>query len=236
MISIIIPIYNTEAYLKGCLDSVLAQTERDVQVVLVDDGSTDGSAAIAQEYARQDTRVEYYHQQHAGQSAARNLGQNYAKGEYIAFVDADDTLAPDWCAKHLAAIEGVDYVQSGYTRVQDSAIICQKTPLHPYLFTSPCMRLYRREAIRHIRFEEGMIYEDVLFSVDLWLSGAQSRIIDYTGYHYTVNPNSTTSRRRPEDEKRVVAQLRARQKNASLRGRMIIEYTIIRLKLHFLKQ
>ncbi|MBQ1858921.1 MAG: glycosyltransferase family 2 protein, partial [Paludibacteraceae bacterium] len=63
MISIIIPIYNTEAYLKGCLDSVLAQTERDVQVVLVDDGSTDGSAAIAQEYARQDTRVEYYHQQ-----------------------------------------------------------------------------------------------------------------------------------------------------------------------------
>jgi len=236
MISIIIPIYNTEAYLHSCVDSLLAQTVPDLQIILVDDGSTDGSPAIAKAYAKQDKRIEVYRQTHAGQSAARNLGLSHAQGDYIAFVDADDTLTPDWCAKHLAAIEGVDYVQSGYTRVQDSAIICQKTPLHPYLFTSPCMRLYRREAIRHIRFEEGMIYEDVLFSVDLWLSGAQSRIINYTGYHYTVNPNSTTSRRRPEDEKRVIAQLRARQKNASLRSRMIIEYTIIRLKLHFLKQ
>ena len=223
MISIIIPIYNAEPYLKTCLDSVLNQTVTDLQLVLVDDGSTDCSAAIAREYVRQDTRVEYYHQQHAGQSAARNLGLSHAQGDYIAFVDADDSIDPDWCQKHLDAISGVDYVQSQH-------------PRNRYQYTVVWGRLYRREAIEKLHFEEGLIYEDVLFSVDLWLSGAQSRIIDYTGYHYTVNPNSTTSRRRPEDEKRVIAQLRARQKNASLRGRMIIEYTIIRLKLHFLKQ
>ena len=231
MISIIIPIYNAESYLKHCLDSVLAQTVTDLQLVLVDDGSTDGSLTIAQAYAKQDKRIEVYRQTHAGQSAARNLGLSHAQGDYIAFVDADDSIDPDWCQKHLDAISGVDYVQSGYTRSGRHL-----APATNHQFTSPCMRLYRREAIEKLHFEEGMIYEDVLFSVDLWLSGAQSRIIDYTGYHYTVNPNSTTSRRRPEDEKRVIAQLRARQKNASLRGRMIIEYTIIRLKLHFLKQ
>lgn len=223
MISFIVPVYNAEPYLHACVDSLLAQTLPDLQIILVDDGSTDGSLTIAQAYAKQDKRIECYEQAHAGQSAARNLGLSHAQGEFIAFVDADDYIDPDWCQKHLDAISGVDYVQSQHLR-------------NRYQYTVVWGRLYRREAIRHIRFEEGLIYEDVLFSVDLWLSGATCRMIDYTGYHYTVNPHSTTSRRRPEDEKRVLAQLSARQKNASMRGRMIIEYTIIRLKLHFLKQ
>ena len=241
MISLVIPIYNTEAYLKDCLDSVLAQTEQDIQVVLVDDGSTDSSATVAQAYAKQDKRIAFYTQAHAGQSAARNLGLTHAKGEYIAFVDADDAIEADWCAKHLAAIAGVDYVQSGYRRIKHAELRLNHSskanlPSHPYQFTSPCMRLYRREALDKLRFAEGLIYEDVLFSVDLWVRGATCRIIDYAGYLYTANPHSTTSRRRPEDEKRVMEQLRARRKEASLRGKMIITYTIIRLKLHFWKQ
>ena len=223
MISLVIPIYNTKAYLKNCLDSVLAQTERDVQVVLVDDGSTDGSAAIAQAYAKQDKRIEVDRQTHAGQSAARNLGLTYAKGEYIAFVDADDYIDPDWCQRHLDAISGVDYVQSGYTRSGRHL-----APATNHQFTSPCMRLYRRQAIEGMRFIEGMIYEDVIWSVDLWRRGSSCRRIRYYGYHYTINPSGTTATRHPQAEQRVFAELKKRG--------LIGWYTFLRLKIHFILQ
>lgn len=227
MISVIVPIYNAERYLEACLDSLLSQSEKELQILLVDDGSTDGSLAIAKDYAAKDARIQVYHQSNAGQSAARNVGLQHAKGEFIAFVDADDAIEPDWCKKHLAAIEGVDYVQSGF---QD------KRPLHRYQFTSPCMRLYRRKAIEGLRFTEGMIYEDVVWSVDIWLSGARCRCIPYSGYHYTANPDSTTSKRHPDAEKRVFGELKKRLSGASIKGKLIVWYTIIRLKIHFLKQ
>ncbi len=236
MISIIVPIYNTERYLPACLDSLLAQTQKDLQIILVDDGSTDGSLAIAQNYTILDPRVELYTQPHAGQSAARNEGMRHAKGEYIAFVDADDSLAPDWCETHLRATVGSDYVQSGYQRILNGIAGKALLPKHRYQFTSPCMRLYRREAIRNLRFEEGMIYEDVLWSVDLWLSGVPCRMIDYTGYRYTANPHSTTSQRHPEAEQRLFSELRKRIPEVSFRGKMIVLYTIMRLKIHFIKQ
>lgn len=223
MTTFIVPIYNAERYLSACLDSLLAQTAKELQIILVDDGSTDGSLAIAKSYTDRDPRVELYTQPHAGQSAARNEGMRHAKGEYIAFVDADDSLAPDWCETHLKAIEGVDYVQS-------------EKPRNRYTYTVVWGRLYRRKAIQNLHFEEGTVYEDVLWSVDLWLSGATCRMIDYKGYRYTANPHSTTSQRHPEAEKHVFAELKKRLPNASCRGKMIILYTIIRLKLHFIRQ
>ncbi len=237
MISFIVPIYNAEHYLPSCIESLRAQTEQDLQIILVDDGSTDGSYAVAQSFANQDSRIMLLQQTHAGQSAARNLGLSHAQGEFLAFVDADDTIEPDWCERHLAAIEGVDYVQSGYKRIfyGDSESAKGKTPLHQYIYTSPCMRLYKRLAIAGKSFVERMIYEDVVWSVDLWLSGATCRIINYTGYHYTANPHSTTSRPHPEAQRRVISELKSRLHNASLRGKMIIYYTIIRLKLHFIR-
>ncbi len=235
MISIIVPIYNAEGYLKACIESLIQQTEKDLQFILVDDGSTDNSPVIAQSYAKQDARIEVYSQPNAGQSSARNNGLKHAKGEYIAFVDSDDALELDWCERHLAAIDGVDYVQSGYKRIFNEETAKGNTPLHQYIYTSPCMRLYRKPAIAGRTFVEGMIYEDVVWSVDLWLSGATCRMIDYTGYHYTANPLSTTSRPHPEAQRRVISELKSRLHNASLRGKMIIYYTIIRLKLHFIQ-
>lgn len=228
MISIIVPIFNAEHYLKACVDSLLAQTYPDIEIALVDDSSTDGSFLLAQSLAKQDKRIMVLQQTHAGQSVARNLGMKNTHGEFIAFVDADDRLEPDWCARHLAAIEGVDYVQSGYTRLS------AKTPRHQFQFTSPCMRLYRREAIARLQFAPGFIYEDVLFSADLWLSNATCRRIDYTGYIYTPNPNSTTSVPHPEARQAVVRTLREKAKVANLKGKMILWYTIIRLQCHFI--
>ena len=222
MTTFIVPIYNAERYLSACLDSLLAQTAKELQIILVDDGSTDGSLAIAKSYTVRDPRVELYRQPHAGQSAARNLGLKHAHGEYVAFVDADDTIAPDWCEKHVEAIEGVDYVQRG-------------NPRNRYQYTVVWNRLYRREAITGLLFPEGMIYEDVLWSVDLWLSKASCRVIRYNGYHYTANPESTTAHSHPEAQKCVLQALRAKRKGASMRGKFIIAYTICRLKLHFIR-
>ena len=227
MLSIIVPIYNCRSYLQACVESVLQQTEPDLRLILVDDGSTDGSGELAKQLAKQDKRIVCYTQPHAGQSVARNLGLQHAEGQYIAFLDADDMLDKDWCARHLAAIDGVDYVQSGCVRTRP------QQPRYQYQFTSPCMRLYRREAIEGLRFPEGMIYEDVLFSTDLWLRGSRCRIIDYAGYRYTVNPDSTTAHPHPEAQQRLFDALRAKRRKASLRGRLIIDWTILRLTLHF---
>ena len=228
MISIIIPTYNAEAYLAACLDSLLCQTMQDLQIILVDDGCTDNSLAIAQTYAAKDSRIEVYRQAHAGQSAARNNGLKHAIGEFIAFVDADDTIAPDWCEQHIASIGGVAYVQSGYERNGKHFL-----PKHRYQFTSPCMRLYRKETIHGLRFMEGMIYEDIIWSADLWQRGASCRMINYTGYRYTQNPNSTTSRPHRDAQRKVLRELKARAKDATDKGKLIIWYTIIRLKLYF---
>ena len=231
MISIIVPIYNADSYLSTCLDSLLAQTEKDLQIILIDDSSTDTSLSIAKVYEGQDPRVEVYRQSHAGQSAARNLGLSHAKGEFIAFVDADDYIEPDWCQRHLAAMDGVDYVQSGYIQTEGEK---KYLPKHPYRFTVVWARLYRKEALKDLRFQEGMIYEDIVFSIALWLQKSRCRIINYTGYHYTCNPNSTTAQAHPEEQEKVIQVLRQKAKESSCRGRLLIGYTLLRLRLHFL--
>lgn len=92
MISIIVPVYNTEKYLKRCVNSILAQTYTDLEIILVDDGSKDSSGFICDEYAKQDQRIKVVHKKNGGVSSARNLGLDLAQGEYIAFVDSDDYL------------------------------------------------------------------------------------------------------------------------------------------------
>ena len=248
MISIIIPVYNAAKYLTDCLDSIIGQnTTEPLEIILVDDCSTDNSLEIAKTYAKkhaEDPRrqVKLFTQPHSGQSIARNLGMENATGEYIAFVDADDRIAPDWCNRHLKAIKGVDYVQSGYRRTSNALsekgwrVGIRQLPEHRYRYTSPCMRLYRRSALRNIRFEGGMIYEDVIFSTDLWLSGATCKKIRYAGYLYTNNPDSTTSQVHLDAQQRVLDELHNRLQRATWKGRMILWLTIIRLRLYFIME
>lgn len=236
-ISIIIPVYNAAPYITQCIESLVRQKQK-LQVIVVDDGSTDDSVAIVRQLAAKypSCGIEVYEQVHVGQAAARNLGLQHARGEYIAFVDADDYLSDNWIEEHLAAIDDVDFVQSGYQRVDGNKklIGSPKLPLFLQQFTSACMRLYRRRAIEKIRFREGYIYEDVLFSIDLWLSGAKGKRFNYIGYFYTLNPQSTTSRPNLEDRARLFEALHQRAKTADLRGKLIIYYTCLRLKLHYL--
>ena len=121
MVSVIIPVYNVEKYLAACLDSVLQQTYRDLEILLINDGSTDRSGEICQEYAAQDARIRYFKTENRGLSEARNLGLRSCTGEYISFVDSDDRLHPQATEFMLQAIRetGVPLVKAGFDRIPD---------------------------------------------------------------------------------------------------------------------
>ena len=236
-ISVIVPIFNAGAYLAKCIESLIHQPYTALQIILVNDGSTDDSLAIAQQYAAQDSRIEVYTQTNQGQSVARNLGLQYAKGEYISFVDADDYVDNDFYTVLMQHIGDLDCVQIGYRRVTaQGKVLLEKLPKHFHQFTSPCMRLYRRELFtKHdLRFPSGMIYEDVVFSLDFWGTKPSYRILSYTGYNYLANTSSTTAMRNLVAKELLFATLKEkRQLSKSLIYKLLVIYTVLRLKFHF---
>jgi glycosyltransferase involved in cell wall biosynthesis len=236
-ISVIVPIFNAGAYLAKCIESLIHQPYTALQIILVNDGSTDDSLAIAQQYAAQDSRIEVYTQTNQGQSVARNLGLQYAKGEYISFVDADDYIDADFYTTLMQHIGELDCVQIGYRRVTARGkVLLEKLPKHFYQFTSPCMRLYRRELFtqHNLRFPSGMIYEDVVFSLDFWGTKPSYRILSYTGYNYLANTSSTTAMRNLVAKELLFATLKEkRQLSKSLIHKLLVIYTVLRLKFHF---
>ncbi len=121
MISVIVPVYNTGKYLPKCIDSILAQTYRDLELILVDDGSADDSGKICDDYAAKDRRVRVFHKENGGSSSARNLGITKARGEYIGFIDSDDFIEPDMYECLLAAImeKGLKCAQVGRDEIDE---------------------------------------------------------------------------------------------------------------------
>lgn len=209
------------------------QTHQDLQVILIDDGSTDESSAIAQSFVDADTRFLLIHQANQGQGVARNNGLEKVKGEYLTFVDADDYLEVDFIEKHIIAIGAAEYVQSGYRRVSiEGKVLQEKLPIHRYQFTSPCMRLYRTSWIKEhqLQFPEGMIYEDVVFSLQLWSTEPHIQMMNYIGYNYTYNTHSTTAKHHLEAQQVLFDKIHSIHV-----AWWIKQLTIVRLKLHFLK-
>ena len=237
-ISVIVPIYNAEAYLAKCIESLIRQPHQALQIILINDGSTDNSLAVAEQYAAQDSRIEVYSlPTNQGQSVARNLGLQHANGEYISFVDADDYIDNDFYTYMLQNISNLDCVQIGYRRVtKEGKILIEKLPRYFYQFTSPCMRLYRRSIFTqyNLRFPEGMIYEDVVFSLDFWETNPTYVQVPYTGYNYTYNPLSTTAKRNRTKEEQLFHILRQRLRHAAtFKHWCVVFLTILRLKFHF---
>ena len=114
MVSCIIPVYNTEKYLPRCIESVLAQTFVDWETLLIDDGSTDASGSICDEYAAKDERIRVFHKENGGISSARNLGLNYAQGEWIFFVDSDDSLPKTSLESLLSRSSDANIIVGGF--------------------------------------------------------------------------------------------------------------------------
>lgn len=237
LVSVIVPVYNAAPYLVQCIESLLYQTHRDLQIILVDDGSTDSSLEIVKRYAAEDERITHYSQSHGGQSAARNLGLHYATGDYISFIDSDDYLDVDFYEVLLSAFRpNTDVVQIGYRRVQDGKVLTEQTPHTFYHYTAPWSRLYRRDFFiqHHLSFAEGIIYEDVVFSLDVWGTRPNYRLLHYTGYNYRLNPKSTTSTRNHKAECTLFEMMYKRYVSThDWRHKMLILYTYLRLKIHF---
>lgn len=129
-LSVIVPVYNVEPYLPQCLDSILSQTFADFEVILVDDGSTDGSGALCDSYAEKDGRFLCIHKENGGLVSARQAGFPYAKGQYVTFVDSDDWIAPGMYARMCAAAEetGAEAVCCNYTAVTKKGdILCRSS-------------------------------------------------------------------------------------------------------------
>ena len=122
-VSIIVPVYNVEKYLSQCVESILAQTFTDYEVILIDDGSLDNSGSICDFYADRDPRIKVLHQKNGGVCKARNAGLDIAKGEYIAFCDSDDYCTPVWLERliHTAQSENAELVVSGFHAVDENA-------------------------------------------------------------------------------------------------------------------
>lgn len=235
MISVVIPVYNSALYLMSCLESLQRQSCSDWEAILVDDASTDGSADLAASFAEADKRFRLIRlSENGGQSAARNKGMKAIKGNYLTFIDSDDSVEPDYLETLLREIGNNDLLQTGYKRISIGGdIIEEKCPNwgKRFTLTSPCMRLYRTAWLQEkgLRFPEGMIYEDVLFSAQVWQQKPKIRVYHYTGYRYLVNPESTTSR--PHDTNLIFSKLREQ-------GIGLFQFNALRLRLraHFIKQ
>lgn len=111
LVSIIVPVYNVERYIKRCVDSLRGQTLQNIEIILVDDGSKDNSGCLCDEFAQQDSKIHVIHKQNAGQGLARNDGLNIAKGHYVLFIDSDDFIEPDTCEKLSDRMEREQAVQ-----------------------------------------------------------------------------------------------------------------------------
>ena len=208
MISIIVPIYNAEKELPRMLCSIQKQSVEEYEVIMIDDGSKDRSADICKEIAKKDLRFQYYYQENKGVSIARNNGLRRAKGEYIAFVDADDEIDKNYletlmCACKYSDIAVCDMVvESNGIEVKRFTGEYDKLPREQainlllsrkIISSGPCAKLFKRDIIGKIVFPELKTYEDMLFNLYVFFNAATVTITSKTQYHYIENSQGAMS-------------------------------------------
>jgi len=208
-LSIIVPIYKVEKYLRRCIDSILVQTFVDYELILVDDGSPDGCPAICDEYASRDHRIRVVHKENGGLSSARNAGLDIAQGEYIGFVDSDDYIRPDMyeILIHKAAETGAEITAIGYTEVDENGdilrecmtaeedrIYCRSEFLNQFfpdtrweIAPTAWNKLYRRELFASYRYPVDKIYEDSYAMLPLFDMCQKIAVSRKRGYYYVCS-------------------------------------------------
>ena len=211
LVSIIVPVYNAERYLHRCIDSILAQTFTDFELLLIDDGSKDNSGAICDEYAVKDSRIRVFHKENGGASAARNYGLDKAVGKYICFIDADDWVDKDYIERLLPA-DGEDMVICSFMYdtmevfllgdyVRDKQNIAKNfyALIDHMAICAPWCKIMRRDIIdqNNIRFDVNVSAgEDMLFVCDYFSAGLDKiRTISQPLYHYYVADSGSLSHR-----------------------------------------
>lgn len=209
LISVIVPVYNAEKFLKDCIDSIITQTYNNAQIILVNDGSTDESGVICDDYSEQYNNVEVYHTKNFGVSHARNTGMKYIKGEYVCFVDSDDFIEATYL-EDLMIKSDEDFVYGGYKQYREDGIINEivyqekemscmelkhnfeemwmKNP-----FVSVCGTCFRASIIKkyNLVFDETVVMgEDLRFNIDYLMHCSKIRITSSSSYIYRTNNES----------------------------------------------
>lgn len=206
LISVIVPVYNTEKYIRKCIESILNQTFTDFELILIDDGSTDNSGKICDEYAVKDSRINVIHQKNSGVSVARNIGLDNASGTYVAFVDSDDYIRDiglevllndiiTYNADISCAAPGRRKVslEESSCRIWQGIEALKKSLTDNGNTRSVCRKLYRRDFVGEIRFEEGRsIHEDGFFVFRCFLKQPTVVLRNIGIYYYTNNPDSAS--------------------------------------------
>lgn len=208
LISVIVPVYNTEQFLHRCVESILTQSFGDFEILLVDDGSTDRSGFICDEYAEKDDRINVLHQHNQGQGAARNNGLDWvfanSDSSYIAFVDSDDWIHPKFFEFLLKGLKeyNVDMCQCSHIKTEGKDTIPYDVSVE-YICVSPeeqyihhyspyiWEKLYKRNVWETVRFPEGQIFEDLAMWYKLLFSQDRIALTDTALYYYYMNPDST---------------------------------------------
>lgn len=219
-ISVIVPVYNVENFVEDCLKSLINQTFKDIEIICINDGSTDKSLSILNKYAEQDSRVKVFSQENSGLSKTRNVGIDLAKGKYVAFVDSDDWVDVDFLEKLHSAVEkeGADiaaasiiryrtnsqkyrvhYVKEEvYTELSEKINACS-IPKCCYVWN----KLYRTTVLKSKKFKEGVYFEDMLWMPEIVKKANKLVTVPDVVYYYRVNKNSIvkkcTSPKKQED-------------------------------------
>lgn len=224
LISVIVPVYNVESFLPRCVDSIRSQSYKNLEIILIDDGSTDSSGKLCDNFQNLDSRIHVIHQENGGLSAARNTGLEFCKGEYLSFVDSDDYIDPEYIATLYSAVDDVDYVACGYTyrdlagkllsNLHPSVEIClsgEQTLIGHYSGENSFLginsvyvwgRLYKRALWNQIRFPQGLFFEDLFLMPHILEKCERVKFLPYCGYNYQCNPSSITNSRSNEHRKK----------------------------------
>ena len=208
-VSIIVPVYNVEAFLDECVQSVLAQTYENIEIVLIDDGAKDNSGKMCDDYALKDERIVVIHKENGGLSSARNAGIEKATGDYLIFVDSDDVISPSMVETMVSkALEyDTDIVSSRITENRDLLEKGDKQKVKVFdihdalkdifydgiILTSASGKMYSKDLWKSIRFPVGWLFEDyaTIYKVIMASKGKVVSFDDYN-YYYRPNPNSIT--------------------------------------------
>lgn len=214
-VSIIIPVYNKIRYLSGLLEQVMVQTFRDFECLLIDDGSTDGSGAVCDEFAEKDPRFRVFHIPNGGVSHARNLGLDAARGEYITFIDSDDGVRPGYLENLVQCMEKscADLVISGYEKVDADGLVLNtvipetaglfpcsgllpnfaRVQLQTGLYGCCVAKLFPRALVQRVRFDESLrLAEDFDFYLNLYAVIETVFLDDHTDYLYLQEAENST--------------------------------------------
>lgn len=215
LLSIIVPIYNVEPYLDRCIESIVNQTYKNLEIIMVDDGSSDNCPQMCDEWAKIDSRIQVIHKSNSGLSDARNAGIDISVGSYLLFVDSDDYLELDACEKLLNVMNNtkVDFVVGAIREINGCSISYQKRSLikneriysnSEFIIKSidanewyapAVLNLYSRDFLNkyNLRFKRGILHEDMEMLPRLYLSADKISYLDFPFYNYVIRDNSITT-------------------------------------------